>query len=84
MQISGDNLCELESSFSKLEVNVDRASGFAASKCKVAMNCGYTATFPVPFMRPPLSAGRFDATLCVSSRIISPGCYCHVTKVLGN
>lgn len=54
LQLSGDNLSELETSFSKLEVNVGRASGFTASNCKVAVNCGYTATVPVPFMRPPL------------------------------
>eukprot|EP01036_Dinobryon_divergens_P028601 gene28601-37571_t len=54
LQLSGDNLSELETNFSKLEVNVGRASGFTASNCKVAVNCGYTATVPVPFMRPPL------------------------------
>lgn len=54
LQLSGDNLSELETSFSKLEVNVGRASGFTASNCKVAVNSGYTATVPVPFMRPPL------------------------------
>jgi len=48
-----DNL--LEGAFAELRIsNKGAASGFAASKCKVPENCGFSASFPVPFMRPKL------------------------------
>lgn len=42
--------------FAKLKINYGAASGFTASKGKVPTNCGFTATFPVPFMRPAMVA----------------------------
>lgn len=44
----------MEGLFTQLKINKGDASGFAASYCKIAENCGYTATFPVPFMRPKI------------------------------
>ena len=45
----------LEGLFEELNItNKGAASGFTASKCKVPENCGFSASFPVPFMRPRL------------------------------
>ena len=45
----------LEGAFAELTINnKGAASGFTASKCKVPENCGFSASFPVPFMRPKL------------------------------
>ena len=45
----------LEGAFEELTINnKGAASGFTASKCKVPENCGFSASFPVPFMRSKL------------------------------
>jgi len=45
----------LEGVFAELTINnKGAASGFTASKCNVPENCGFSASFPVPFMRPKI------------------------------
>jgi len=44
----------LEGKFTRLKINKGCASSFTASNCRIAENCGFTATFPVPFMRPKI------------------------------
>ena len=45
----------MEGLFEELNItNKGAASGFTASICKVPENCGFTASFPVPFMRPKI------------------------------
>ncbi len=45
---------DLLEGFNKLKISQGDASSFVASKCNVAINCGFTANFPVPFMRPKI------------------------------
>ena len=49
-----DAVVALLDGFNKLKINQGAASGFVASKCNVAINCGFTANFPAPFMRPQI------------------------------
>jgi hypothetical protein len=50
--ITDESLNLLEGKFTELKISKLGSSGFTASSCKIAENCGFTATFPVPFMRP--------------------------------
>ena len=45
---------DLPETFETLKISQEKASGFTASSCHIPQNCGFTATFPVPFMRPVL------------------------------
>lgn len=49
------NVNLLEGAFEELKINnKGDASGFTASKCNVPINCGFSASFVVPFIRPKL------------------------------
>ena len=48
---------DLPEIFEALKISQGKASGFTASSCHIPKNCGFTATFPVPFMRPSFVCG---------------------------
>jgi hypothetical protein len=52
--IESESIVPLLNRFPKLKISKNCASAFTASKCNISENCGFTAYFPVPFMRPKI------------------------------